>query len=226
VHQPVAVSRPEDDKNLLHGHAEAIARWSDAGADIIAGGHIHLPFIMPLTGPMQPVWALQAGTALSSRTRGGTNNSVNVIRTAAFAGASDASARERVRTAADVDAAADIGSGPLPDTGSVPGHARHCDAERWDYSPDTRRFELVESRRLDLRPSALTRRPIGMPVAAGSAHVSIVPAREADPIATTEAGTEAATEAGPEAMSNAGKSTTTDAATATDAGPSSPLSRS
>lgn len=84
VHQPVAVTRDVDVKNLLRGHAHAVRRWSHAGADAILGGHIHLPYVVPLKESQpelpHPTWAVQAGTALSSRVRHGTANSVNVIR--------------------------------------------------------------------------------------------------------------------------------------------------
>lgn len=78
VHQPVAVTQQSDINNLLRGHERAVQRWAEAGADAVLGGHIHLPYVLPLPGP---VCAVQAGTALSSRVRGGISNSVNVIRT-------------------------------------------------------------------------------------------------------------------------------------------------
>ncbi len=83
THQPVCVARKEDEKDLLHGHERAISAWAAAGADIIMGGHIHLPYVTPLhaarPGLARPVWAVQAGTALSWRIRYEANNSVNVI---------------------------------------------------------------------------------------------------------------------------------------------------
>lgn len=85
VHQPVAVTKTADLSNLLRGHAKAVRRWSEAGVDAVVGGHIHLPYVLPLherrTDLPHPVWAVQAGTALSIRVRGGIPNSVNVIRT-------------------------------------------------------------------------------------------------------------------------------------------------
>ena len=80
VHQPVAVTRGQDAPNLLRGRAEALRRWASAGADLVLGGHIHLPFVVPLPGPERPVWAVQAGTAVSARVREGVPNSVNLIR--------------------------------------------------------------------------------------------------------------------------------------------------
>ncbi len=84
VHQPVAVTRPEDLSNRLHGRQAAVPRWADAGADLVLGGHIHLPFVQPLhetfAGCARPLWAVQAGTALSTRVRLGAPNSVNLIR--------------------------------------------------------------------------------------------------------------------------------------------------
>ena len=74
THQPVAVTRAQDEKNLLHGRERAVQRWARAGADLILGGHIHLPYVLPLhdtfAGLPRRVWAVQAGTALSRRTRG------------------------------------------------------------------------------------------------------------------------------------------------------------
>lgn len=80
VHQPVAVTRSSDRSNLLRGHARALQRWAAAGADIVMGGHIHLPYVVPLTGLDRPMWAVQAGTAVSSRVRPGAPNSVNLLR--------------------------------------------------------------------------------------------------------------------------------------------------
>ena len=84
VHHPVCVTRPEDDANLLHGHARAVRRWTAAGADLIMGGHIHLPFVCALhdrhADLPRRAWAVQAGTAVSRRVRNGIGNSVNLIR--------------------------------------------------------------------------------------------------------------------------------------------------
>ena len=61
--------------------------WSEAGADVILAGHIHLPFVLPLHEVMSPLphpyWAVNAGTAVSSRIREDAGNSVNVLRTSA-----------------------------------------------------------------------------------------------------------------------------------------------
>jgi hypothetical protein len=62
-----------------------VAAWAAAGADLVLGGHIHLPFVMSLQprgeAPLpRPVWAVQAGTAVSSRVRQGVPNSVNLLR--------------------------------------------------------------------------------------------------------------------------------------------------
>lgn len=48
THQPVHVVTPSDQSNLLHGYREAISAWAQAGADLIVGGHIHLPYVRPL----------------------------------------------------------------------------------------------------------------------------------------------------------------------------------
>jgi 3',5'-cyclic AMP phosphodiesterase CpdA len=83
THQPVHVIRDSDVTNLLHGHELAVRAWASAGADIILGGHIHLPYVRPLSECFsdlpRKVWAVQAGTAVSRRVRGGIPNSVNVL---------------------------------------------------------------------------------------------------------------------------------------------------
>jgi 3',5'-cyclic AMP phosphodiesterase CpdA len=87
VHQPIAVARQQDRPNLLHGRERAIREWARAGADLILGGHIHLPYVLPLAAldPSLPrsMWAVQAGTAISSRIRPEAGPSVNLIRRAA-----------------------------------------------------------------------------------------------------------------------------------------------
>jgi hypothetical protein len=80
VHQPAAVARAQDATNLLRGRAEALARWAAAGADVVMGGHIHLPYVLPQTALARPLWVVQAGTAVSARVRAGVPNSVNLLR--------------------------------------------------------------------------------------------------------------------------------------------------
>ena len=69
VHQPIAGTRAEDESNRLCGHTVALRRWVEAGADLVIGGHIHLPYVMALQDLARPLWAVQAGTAVSSRLR-------------------------------------------------------------------------------------------------------------------------------------------------------------
>jgi 3',5'-cyclic AMP phosphodiesterase CpdA len=95
VHQPAGVVRARDSRNLLRGVEMAIQRWSEAGVDLILGGHIHLPYVAPLhdalPGLPRRVWAVQAGTAVSARIRREADNSVNVLRYEAQNGARRAS---------------------------------------------------------------------------------------------------------------------------------------
>jgi 3',5'-cyclic AMP phosphodiesterase CpdA len=84
THQPVCVMRPQDEENLLRGHKPAVHAWAAAGADLIMGGHIHLPYVCPMHETLQTgarrLWAVQAGTAVSSRIRHEAGNSVNIVR--------------------------------------------------------------------------------------------------------------------------------------------------
>lgn len=80
VHQPVVVTQPKDWPDRLRNSTAALSSWAEAGADLVLGGHIHLPYIMPLQGLARPLWAVQAGTAVSSRVRRGVPNSVNLVR--------------------------------------------------------------------------------------------------------------------------------------------------
>ncbi|MCU0925045.1 MAG: metallophosphoesterase [Hydrogenophaga sp.] len=119
VHQPLAVTEARDRPNLLHGHTEAQRMWAAAGADLLMGGHIHLPYTLALHGWARRLWVVQAGTAVSSRTRPGVPNSVNILRWQ--------------ETPADTSPAT-----PSP---APPGHAaRDCHIERWDFAHDQRAF--------------------------------------------------------------------------------------
>ncbi|MES2941895.1 MAG: metallophosphoesterase [Pseudomonadota bacterium] len=84
VHQPVHVLRAEDEHDRLRNWQPAVRAWSAAGADIIMGGHIHLPYVCDLSsqlaGLARHTWCVQAGTALSSRVRQGVPNSVNLLK--------------------------------------------------------------------------------------------------------------------------------------------------
>ena len=87
VHQPVHVMRPEDEHDRLNNWEAAVRAWAAAGADVVLGGHIHLPYVCELSKKMAPraplarkLWCVQAGTALSSRVRREAPNSVNLLR--------------------------------------------------------------------------------------------------------------------------------------------------
>ena len=87
VHQPVHVLRAEDEHDRLNNWEAAVRAWAAAGADVVLGGHIHLPYVCELSAAMaprpplvRPLWCVQAGTALSSRVRREAPNSVNLLR--------------------------------------------------------------------------------------------------------------------------------------------------
>ena len=84
THQPACVMREEDEVDRLRGGEAAVQSWSRAGADLVLGGHIHLPYVSDLCARVRntprAMYCLQAGTAVSHRVRHGTPNSVNVVR--------------------------------------------------------------------------------------------------------------------------------------------------
>ena len=116
VHQPAAVPEARDQPNVLRGHAAATRAWSAAGADLVMGGHIHLPYTLALQGLARRLWVVQAGTVVSSRTRPPAPNSVNILR---WGGASGA------------------GEDPAP-PGSEDGKV--CLIEQWDFARLDRSF--------------------------------------------------------------------------------------
>lgn len=83
THQPSEVARAKDVHDRLRGAEPALQAWSEAGADLVLGGHIHLPYAIDLQARAQPTarrtWCVQAGTAVSDRVRHGTHNSINLI---------------------------------------------------------------------------------------------------------------------------------------------------
>ena len=107
VHQPVAVPDAGERHNLLRGREVAVRRWAAAGADLIVGGHIHLPYVVALherhANLARRLWCVQAGTALSSRVRDGVDNSINVLR---HDGTGDDGTRQATIERWDFDAAA------------------------------------------------------------------------------------------------------------------------
>jgi 3',5'-cyclic AMP phosphodiesterase CpdA len=120
THQPADVYREEDEHDRLRGAEPALQAWSRAGADLVLGGHIHLPYVLDLAARPEPtprpMWCVQAGTAVSSRVRHGTCNSVNLIHWNAV---------------------------PL-------GKPRACVVERCDYQPRTGWFETARMEKLGL----------------------------------------------------------------------------
>jgi 3',5'-cyclic AMP phosphodiesterase CpdA len=120
THQPAAVVRPEDEHDRLRGAARALQEWSRAGADLVLGGHIHLPYVADLRAMREPtprpMWCVQAGTAVSTRIRHGTCNSVNLIHW----------------------------------NGAARGQPRRCRVERCDYSAEKGWFETATDEELGL----------------------------------------------------------------------------
>ena len=125
LHHPVAATSERDRDNVIPGNEQVIRRWAAAGVDLIVGGHIHLPFVLPLNERWpelpKPLWLAQAGTALSHRIRPGTGNSINLFRV-----------EERVKPMKTV---ADLVQ-------------RHCEMERWDFVEQSQSFEAISKHSL------------------------------------------------------------------------------
>lgn len=120
THQPACVMRPEDEKDRLHGGHTAVRAWSEAGADLVLGGHIHLPYVSDVCARVKEtersMYCIQAGTALSHRVRHGSPNSLNTIHWEAPA----------------------------------PGAPRVCAVQRWDFDLADARFEATHRYDLQL----------------------------------------------------------------------------
>ena len=84
VHHPLDVADAADEADIVRGAREAVGAWALAGVDLVLSGHVHAPLCRPLAGRYGPAargcWAVLAGSALSTRLRGGHPNSVNLIR--------------------------------------------------------------------------------------------------------------------------------------------------
>ncbi len=83
THQPCAVPCDTERNNLVRGAEAALVAWSTAGADLVLGGHIHWPAVIPfepaLRHAARRAWVVLAGTAVSSRIRRDDGNSCNLI---------------------------------------------------------------------------------------------------------------------------------------------------
>ncbi|MEO7773548.1 MAG: metallophosphoesterase [Steroidobacteraceae bacterium] len=81
THQPLVARVASDVKNVARGAAPALERWIGAGADLFIGGHIHLPYCLPVAmqDNSRGSVVLQSGTSLSTRIRSGIPNSYNRI---------------------------------------------------------------------------------------------------------------------------------------------------
>ncbi len=80
LHHPLEIVEDADRRNRVRGADAALAAWTAAGADLFLGGHIHLPYCVPAGPEASRAVVLQAGTAVSTRRRGGRPNSYHLVR--------------------------------------------------------------------------------------------------------------------------------------------------
>lgn len=82
-HHPMDAVLVSDEQNIARQAGAAVRAWAAAGMQLYLAGHIHFPFFAPLNrrypGVPDDIWTLQAGTAISRRTRDGKPNSFNMI---------------------------------------------------------------------------------------------------------------------------------------------------
>ena len=153
VHQPLAVPQAREAPHLLHGHTDAVRTWAQAGADLVLGGHIHLPYTLALPGLARRLWVVQAGTAVSTRTRPGVPNSVNLLRWGD---------------------PAHSGSAATP---SGPPQGPCCLIERWDYCESEGAFARADVTAVQPERAgnpARTAQPFGPPAPAAAEARRIV----------------------------------------------------
>ena len=69
--------------DVLHNAAFAVDAWCRAGVHLVLGGHTHSPGFLALHAVAErstPMWAVQAGTAVSRHLRGPQPQAVNLLR--------------------------------------------------------------------------------------------------------------------------------------------------
>ncbi len=72
-HHPLAAIHVQDRQHRPQRAEQALARWREAGAELLLSGHAHEPgLVEPVTG----LWSAQAGTAVSVRLRASAPNSL------------------------------------------------------------------------------------------------------------------------------------------------------
>ncbi len=76
-HHPLWVDEAADQAQRPWRHAQALRVWTDNGLDVLLAGHTHRSFMAALPGGR--AWQVQAGTAVSRRTRDGAANTVSLL---------------------------------------------------------------------------------------------------------------------------------------------------
>jgi 3',5'-cyclic AMP phosphodiesterase CpdA len=118
-HHPLVARCAQDRSHRPLGADAAVARWREAGADMLLSGHVHQP---GLSQPLPGLWSMQAGTAVSHRLRWGQPNSLVVLQV------------QSVVPALGLDH-----GGPAP---------QQRLAQRWDFDAKAGDFVCVESMQL------------------------------------------------------------------------------
>lgn len=176
LHHPVRAAVESDQSNLLIGREWAVPAWIDAGVDLILGGHIHLPYVLPASEPSvaAPGLAAEPASAHALAAVNGPAGS-DTVHAASAAGASSGVAATKVSDAnasniADAPGAADARRrawvvqagtavsqrvrGGISNSINLIEHGvrqgqHQCIIQRWDYAADLQAFARANSQTLD-----------------------------------------------------------------------------
>ncbi|CAM4377032.1 Calcineurin-like phosphoesterase domain-containing protein [Bordetella tumbae] len=166
LHHPVRAAVESDQRNLLIGREWAVPAWIEAGVDLILGGHIHLPYVLPASELSVAAPGLAADSIPA--------NALDAMNTPAQWEAAEAAsaARANASSSAEVSGAADAGRrawvvqagtavsrrvrGGISNSINLIEHEvrqgqHQCVIQRWDYMADLQAFACATSQTLGWR---------------------------------------------------------------------------
>lgn len=176
LHHPVRAAVESDQSNLLIGREWAVPAWIEAGVDLILGGHIHLPYVLPASelsiavpSGLEAAASADALDIVDASTKSGTAEAASVLRgsdSADVSGVSGANASSAAhvpgavgasRRAWVVQAGTAVSQrvrGGISNSINLIEHEvrqgqHQCVIQRWDYAADLQTFARANSQTLD-----------------------------------------------------------------------------